>query len=160
MSALKEQLGETIVGALVAAVAIGFLVFALNRADALQAGGAGFYDVTARFQRVDGLASGADVRLSGVKIGSVKSVGLDKQSYLAALTLSIDSDVKIPDDSTVRIATDGLLGGAHVAIEPGGSADMVASGGEILNTQSAVDLITLVTQAMAQGQARQTNEGQ
>ena len=150
-----ERWGETILGAIVAVVAVGFFVFA-----AAQAGKSGVsgdsYDLVARFQRVDGVDVGADVRVSGVKVGVVRSVELDPETYLARLTLSIESGVEVLDESTARIATDGLLGGAYVAIEPAGFEPLTA-GGEIPNTQGSVDLLTLFA-SFAQGQGNTQNE--
>jgi phospholipid/cholesterol/gamma-HCH transport system substrate-binding protein len=143
-----ERWGETILGAAVAAVAISFFVFA--GAQAGQTGSSGGYDLTARFQRVDGVAVGSDVRVSGVKVGAVRSVSLDTDTYLARLTLSIENGVEVLDDSTARIASDGLLGGAYVAIEPAGF-EPLPPGGEIPNTQGSVDLLTLFA-SFAQGQ--------
>lgn len=143
-----ERWGETILGAAVAAVAVGFFAFAAAQAG--QTGGAGGYDLTARFQRVDGVDVGSDVRVSGVKVGVVRAVALDPETYLAELTMAIDGNVQVLDDSTARIASDGLLGGAYVAIEPAG-LDPLPAGGEIPNTQGAVDLLTLFA-SFAQGQ--------
>lgn len=158
MSALKEQAAETILGAIVAFVAIGFLVFAVTRAGAGEA--AGGYPLTARFNRVDGVSVGADVRLSGVKVGTVSAVGIDKTTYLAKLTLSVDPTVKLPDDSSARVASDGLLGGAYVALEPGGSAEMLASGGEIANTTGTVDLLSLLAAAASGAGKSEQKEAQ
>ena len=145
-----ERWGETILGAAVAAVAIGFFVFA-----AAQAGQRGVsvqsYDLVARFQRVDGVGVGSDVRVSGVKVGVVRAVALDPDTYMARLTFSIDRNIVIADDSTARISTDGLLGGAYVAIEPGGAGAPLPPGGEIMYTQGAVDLLTVLA-SFAQGQ--------
>lgn len=148
MSINFERWGETILGAVVAVVAVGFFVFAAAQAGQARTGTG--YDLTARFQRVDGIAVGSDVRVSGVKVGVVRAVALDPATYLAQLTLSIDNGVQVLDDSTARIASDGLLGGAYVAIEPAGMDPLVA-GGEIPNTQGAVDLLTLFA-SFAQGQ--------
>jgi len=145
MNAFKEQAAETILGAIVAAAAIGFLTFAVTRAGAGEASGG--YPLTARFNRVDGVNVGADVRLSGVKVGTVSAVAIDQTTYLAKLTLSVSPTVKLPDDSTARVASDGLLGGGYVALEPGGSPDMLASGGEIVNTTGTVDLLSLLAAA-------------
>jgi phospholipid/cholesterol/gamma-HCH transport system substrate-binding protein len=142
-----ERWGETILGAIVAAVAVGFFAFAAAQAG--QTGGAGGYELHASFQRVDGVGIGSDVRISGVKVGVVRTVALDPDTFNAVLTLAIDHDVHVLDDSTARIATDGLLGGGYVAIEPAG-ADALAAGGEIVNTQGSVDLLTLFAN-MAQG---------
>lgn len=150
----SERWGETLLGAAVTLVAVGFFVFAAAQAGQTR-GGAG-YDLTARFQRVDGVATGSDVRVSGVKVGVVRTVDLDPETYLARLTLTIDEGVQILDDSTARIATDGLLGGAYVAIEPAG-LDPLAAGGEIPNTQGSVDLLTLFA-SFAQGSPSQTEE--
>lgn len=149
-----ERWGETLLGAAVTIVAIGFFAFAAAQAG--QTGGGGGYELTARFQRVDGVAVGSDVRVSGVKVGVVRAVDLDTDTYLARLTLSIENGVDVLDDSTARIATDGLLGGAYVAIEPAGF-DALPAGGEIPNTQGAVDLLTLFA-SFAQSQDQDASE--
>lgn len=149
-----ERWGETLLGAAVAIIAIGFFVFAAAQAGQ-NAGGAG-YELSARFQRVDGVAVGSDVRISGVKVGVVRSVSLDPETYSARLVFTLDRAVRVPSDSTARIASDGLLGGAYVAIEPAG-LDLLAPGGEIPNTQGAVDLLTLFA-SFAQGQGQSHNE--
>src|SRR5262245_63615394 len=122
-----ERWGETILGAVVAIVAVSFFVFAAAQSGQASTGAG--YDLIARFQRVDGIAVGSDVRVSGVKVGVVKSVGLDPDTFLAKLDFAIDPAVQVPDDSIARIASDGLLGGAYVAIEPG-SGDALAAGSE------------------------------
>lgn len=142
-----ERWGETILGAAVAVVAVGFFVFA--GAQAGQTGASGGYELIGRFQRVDGIAVGSDVRVSGVKVGVVRSVELDPDTYMALLTLNIAEGVQVLDDSTARVASDGLLGGAYIAIEPAGM-DALAAGAEIPNTQGAVDLLTLFA-SFAQG---------
>lgn len=151
-----ERWGETIVGAAVAAVAIGFFVFAAAQAG--QSTGGRGYDLTARFQNVSGIAVGSDVRVSGVKVGVVKAVGLDPATYMATLTLTLNDGVEVLDESTARVMSDGLLGGAYVAIEPTGM-DVLQPGAEIPNTQSAVDLLTLFASfASQQGSSQQTEE--
>lgn len=143
-----ERWGETILGAIVAVVAVGFFLFAAAQAGQTSSGRG--YDLTARFQRVDGVAVGSDVRVSGVKVGVVRSVELDPETYMARLTLNVAESVQVLDDSTARVATDGLLGGAYVAIEPAGF-EPLPPGGEIPNTQGSVDLLTLFA-SFAQGQ--------
>jgi phospholipid/cholesterol/gamma-HCH transport system substrate-binding protein len=135
-----ERWGETSLGAIVAVVAVGFFAFAAAQAG--QNGGAGGYELRASFQRVDGVGVGSDVRISGVKVGVVRTVALDPNNFNAVLMLGINNGVQVLDDSTARIATDGLLGGGYVAIEPAGM-DALADGGEIPNTQGSVDLLTL-----------------
>ncbi|MFZ4601071.1 MAG: outer membrane lipid asymmetry maintenance protein MlaD [Caulobacterales bacterium] len=153
--AAREDAAETLVGAIVALVAIGFLAFALARAGAGEASGG--YRLVASFDRVDGVAIGSDVRMSGVKVGTVSSVALDAADYRAKLTIAVDPAIKVPMDSTAKIATDGLLGGAFVSIEPGGAADMLPAGGQFENTQGSVDLITLFAGIAGGGAQKQTN---
>lgn len=150
-----DRWGETILGAIVAVVAIGFFAFAAAQAGNTSGGNG--YDLSARFQRVDGIAVGSDVRVSGVKVGIVRQVALDPETYMARLTMAIDPEVQVLDDSTARIASDGLLGGAYVAIEPAG-LDPLPAGGEIVNTQGAVDLLTLFASFAQQGQNQSQNE--
>ena len=153
---MNERMAETILGAIVAAIAIGFFVFA--SAQAKQGGvAAGGVDYTARFQRVDGISVGSDVRVSGVKVGVVKAVALDPSTYMAKLTLSVASDVHVLDDSVARIASDGLLGGAYVAIEPTGM-NPLPPGGEIVNTQGSVDLLTLLASAVGNASGGSKNQ--
>jgi phospholipid/cholesterol/gamma-HCH transport system substrate-binding protein len=132
--------GETILGAIVVIVAVGF--FAYASAQAGQNGNRPGYDLSALFNRVDGITVGSDVRVSGVKVGVVKAIALDADTYQARLTFTIDTAVKVNDQSTARIQSDGLLGGAYVSIEPGGLTPIPA-GGMIENTQGTVDLLSL-----------------
>lgn len=136
---------ETLIGAVVIAIAVAFFVFAYSSTGAGPISG---YDVTAKFNRADGINVGTDVRLSGIKVGTVSRLALDPMTYNAVLTLSLESNVKLPDDSSVRITSDGLLGNQYVSIEPGGSQTPIAAGGEIENTQGSIDLIGLLSKAM------------
>ena len=94
--------------------------------------------------RVDGLATGTDVRLSGIKIGAVSALTLDPKTYLVTLHMNIRSDIQIPDDSSLMVTSTGLLGGSYLSISPGGSEKMIAAGGAITNVQGSVDLMGLV----------------
>jgi len=148
-----ERWGETILGAAVAVVAVGFFAFAAAQAGQNTTGGG--YDLRASFQRIDGVGVGSDVRISGVKVGVVRSVTLDPATYNAVMTLSVNNGIEVLDDSTARIATDGLLGGGYVSVEPAGM-DPLPAGGEIPNTQGSVDLLTLFAN-MAQGSGNSGN---
>ena len=106
--------------------------------------GVGGYELTAKFGDAGGLAPGAKVSVSGVKVGTVSSITLDGKSYLAVAHLAIGGGVKLPSDSTAKITSDGLLGGQHVVITPGGAEDNLKAGDEIANTQGAVDLFGLI----------------
>ena len=141
-----QEIAETGMGAVVLIVAGAFFVYALS------AGGKGMassgYQVSAKFGQVGALEPGADVRVAGVKVGTVSDVSLDPKTFLAVAKFNLDSSVKLPSDSTAKITSDSLLGGQHVAIEPGGAPDDLKPGGEIQNTQGAVDLFSLVGQVL------------
>jgi len=139
----KEQWAETAVGAVVIAAAAGFLAYSLTVGG--QGGGHG-YRVQAKFGQVGALAPGAVVSVAGVKVGTVSSISLDPKTYLAVVKLDLDVKTPLPADSVAKITSDGLLGGQHVTIEPGGSSDSLKAGSEIENTQGAVDLFGLVGQ--------------
>ncbi len=142
---MTERIAETILGAIVAAIAIGFFVFAAAQAGQGAAAGGGA-DYIANFQRVDGVNVGSDVRISGVKVGVVKAIALNPDTYQARVTLNVQGDVTLLDQTTARVASDGLLGGAYIGLEPAG-LDPLPPGGEIFNTQGSVDLLTLLTSA-------------
>jgi phospholipid/cholesterol/gamma-HCH transport system substrate-binding protein len=144
-----ECWGETLLGAAVVAVAVGFFAFAAAQAG--QTATRGGYELSGRFQRVNGVNEGSDVRLSGVKVGVVRSVSLDPGTYDAVLVMTIDNGVRVPDDSTASIASDGLLGGAYVNIEPAG-IEPLAAGAEIPNTRGSIDLLTLFASFAQSGQ--------
>lgn len=145
---MRQNLVETLIGAVVLLVAIGFVAYGY----ALSGGGRGgdMYEVAAQFPRVNGVGIGSDVRLAGIKIGAVRSLELNPETYQARLTLLIRNEVRLPDDSSIKITSDGLLGDAYLSIAPGGSPDYLAAGDEIAFTQGAVDLIGLVGQALFQ----------
>lgn len=147
---------EVLAGALVLVVTGSFLAYALTNS-----GRGGFagpaLTLTAKFDRIDGLAPGADVRVAGVKVGSVVDQRIDPQTFLAVLTLRIDSSLRMPSDSSAEIASEGLLGGRFVSLVPGGSDRILAEGGEITITQSAISLESLLGRfifSMTEGQPR------
>lgn len=129
-------------GVVVLALAAGFLTYSLS------VGGVhmkrGEYEISAKFGEAGSLSPGAAVSVAGVKVGTVSQITLEPKTYLAIAKLSIDPTVKLPADSTAKITSDGILGGAHIAIAPGASLDDLKPGGEIENTQGAVDLFGLI----------------
>ncbi|MBY8975779.1 outer membrane lipid asymmetry maintenance protein MlaD [Rhodobacteraceae bacterium NNCM2] len=133
---------EALIGGIVLAAAGGFLVYAANTAEIT--GGGGGYQLIAKFRKAEGLSPGGDVRISGVKVGSVSSMVLDPNSYRAVVTLSINQNVKIPEESAALITSSSLLGDNYIAIQPGGSDFMLEPGSEIEITQDSVNLMDLV----------------
>ncbi|MBI1261566.1 MAG: outer membrane lipid asymmetry maintenance protein MlaD [Rhizobiales bacterium] len=142
---MQNSLVETLIGAIVVVVAGVFLFYGYSTAGIHNTGG---YVVTAEFDRVDGLANGSDVRMSGIKVGTVVSQKLDQETYKAVLAIDLDSNVKIPDDSSAKITSESLLGGNYVSIAPGGSETPLENGSEIMFTQGSVDLMSLIGQAV------------
>lgn len=142
---MQSNLVETLIGTIVVAVAALFLFYGYTSSGMRGASG---YKVTAAFSGVDGLANGSDVRLSGIKIGTVVSQQLNSETYQAVITMDLARDIKIPDDTSAKIASDGLLGGSYVSLTPGGSPDYLSEGGEIMFTQGSVDLMGLIGQAV------------
>ena len=140
---MNRNLIETVMGAVVLVVAALFVVFAYSKAEV---GAVEGYEIQAKFDRVDGILAGSDVRMSGIKIGTVTESSLDPKTYFAEVKMNIRSDVKIPDDTSIAVSTDGLLGDKFLALSPGGSDDMLEPGGEITTTQGSIDLMSLVGQ--------------
>jgi phospholipid/cholesterol/gamma-HCH transport system substrate-binding protein len=142
---MQNSIVETLIGAAVIAVAVLFFFFAYSSTGSGPISG---YEVSAKFNRADGVNVGTDVRMSGIKIGTVSKLGLDPKTYNAVVTLSLENSVKLPDDSSVRITSDGLLGNQYLSVEPGGSQSPIKPGGEIENTQGAIDLMGLLGKVM------------
>ncbi|WP_121061509.1 outer membrane lipid asymmetry maintenance protein MlaD [Chachezhania antarctica] len=133
---------EIAVGGVVLAAAIGFAVYAGQAAGLSRSGDS--YELKASFRSVEGISVGTDVRLAGVKIGSISNLDLDPQTYRAMATLTVSQDIQVPDDSAAVISSEGLLGGNFVEISPGGSLDYFDPGGEFTDTQGSVSLISLL----------------
>lgn len=139
---------ETLIGAAVVAVAAVFFYYGWNTTGS---GAVAGYEVVARFDRVDGITAGTDVRMSGIKIGTVTSQELDQKTYRALVRMNIRDEIKIPEDSSIKVATEGLLGGTYLAVAPGGSDTMLLAGGEFETTQGSIDLVGLLGKAMFSG---------
>ncbi len=129
---MRKPVIESIMGAVVLLVAAYFLVFAYTSAHQRQVDG---YHLKANFLKVGGLRVGSDVRISGIKVGSVIDQRLDQQTYEAALTLSIRPDIRLPVDTVASIATQGLMGDKYIRLEPGTMSERLEDGGEISNTR-------------------------
>ena len=139
---MRENASEVIVGAVVLAVAAGFLAYAAQ-ATGFGRGG-GDFTLTASFRSIEGVTVGTDVKLAGVKIGTVTATSLNPATYRADTVFSLDRAVPVPDDSTAVVASEGLLGGNFIELVPGGSLTNFADGAEIVDTQGAVSLLDLL----------------
>ena len=142
---MGRSLVETVMGAVVLLIAGFFLVFAYNSSDLRPVQG---YPVLAKFNAVDGLEDGSDVRMGGVKIGSVIDARIDPEDYRAVVTMSIVSELKLPVDTRASISSDGLLGGKYVELKPGNAKDTIPTGGEIERTDDVVNIEALLSKAI------------
>ncbi len=102
------------------------------------------YHLIAKFDNADGIANGSDVKISGVKVGTVESQSLDEKTFRAELKISLPNNIILPSDSSVKISSEGLLGSKYLAITPGGDDQNLKDGEEIQFTQSTVNFEELL----------------
>lgn len=139
---MNKNLFEIIIGSLVLIIAIYFISFAVKKSEVnIQDS----YLLNAKFDNAQGIVAGSDIRVSGVKIGSVVDLKLDNHTYQAEVVLSIYDDIKLPGDSSAKIVSDGLLGNKHISIEPGAEEENLKNGNKIEFTQSSVNLEELLS---------------
>ncbi len=142
---------ETVLGAVVLLVAGLFLYFAFNSANLRQVKG---YKVEAIFQRADGLKTGSDVMVNGIKVGSVQGQDLiteaGRDQYYVRVALSIDPRVLLPVDTIATIANESLLGGRYLSLEVGVEEDIIRTDGtgRITRTQPPMRLDDLIGKFM------------
>jgi phospholipid/cholesterol/gamma-HCH transport system substrate-binding protein len=141
---MKRNMIETVLGAVVLTVAVLFFVYGTGKANVGDVSNG--YSVRAQFTDIGALNEGDDVKIGGVKIGSVEKVGLDPVLYNADVTLNIRDDVELPYDTSARITSEGLLGGTYLALDVGGDTEMLEEGDMIAITQSAQNLEQLLGQ--------------
>lgn len=138
---MKRNIIETVLGAIVLLVAAAFLMYSTS---ATKAGAIEGYTVNVKFNEIGGLKTGSDVRVGGVKIGTVKNIGLDPATYQADVTLSVKEDIKLPDDTAARVSSESIMGGTYLALDPGGSEENLRPGGTIRFAQDAQNLESLL----------------
>ncbi|WYK04095.1 outer membrane lipid asymmetry maintenance protein MlaD [Cereibacter sphaeroides f. sp. denitrificans] len=153
---MAENRSELLAGAAVLAAAIGFVIYAGQVAGITRDSGS--YPLKASFRSVDGISVGTDVRLAGVKVGSVTGLALNPQTYFADATISVKQGIELPTDSAILISSEGLLGGNYVELVPGGALETLAAGEEIEDTQGSVSLISLLMKFVGSG-AEDTMKG-
>lgn len=124
---------ETVLGGVVLIVAGVFLFFAFNVAQVKAVSG---YEIKAHFLKIGGLAKGSDVRINGIKIGTVLDRVLDPQTFEAVVIMSIRPDVKLPKDTVATIGSEGILGGKYVRLKPGQAAETLPEGGRIAKVEN------------------------
>lgn len=129
---MKRSVVETLLGSLVIVVAAGFLIFALQ---ATEVGAVDGFNLKARFLKVGGLEVGSDVRISGVKVGTVTDRVLDTDSFEAVVLFTVSANVRLPVDTQAVVTSEGLLGNKYLRLIPGSASDVVTDGGEIAQTR-------------------------
>jgi phospholipid/cholesterol/gamma-HCH transport system substrate-binding protein len=142
---MRHNILETIMGAIVIMVAVVFLTFAYSKGNTAKEGS---YIVKAQFDRIDGIKVGSDVRLSGVQIGNVTNLTIDSKLFLADVTMGLNPQYPLPDDSSAEIVSDGLLGSKYVSIVPGGSTKDIPNGGTVKHTQASISIESLIGKLM------------
>ena len=137
----RHGVAETLTGAFVLVVALGFLVYAVAHSGRTAGSG---YSLLARFDHIDGLSVGGDVKIAGVKVGSVTDERIDPKTFNAVVTMSVRDDIQLPKDSAAAITSESLLGGKYISVSPGGDETLLKPGQTITITQSSVSLEELL----------------
>ncbi|MCB1378041.1 MAG: outer membrane lipid asymmetry maintenance protein MlaD [Alphaproteobacteria bacterium] len=143
---MKNSMVETLIGAAVIVIAAVFFLFAYKSSG--QGRTAGGFSVMAEFDNAEGVNVGSDVRMAGVKVGTVLAMTLNAETYQASITMAIDPKLALTEDATAKVTAEGLLGSKFISLEQGGAEEKIANGGVISNTQGAVDIWSLISQAM------------
>lgn len=137
----RRNVAEVLTGAAVLLVAAGFLAYAVAHSGRSATGG---YQLYARFDHIDGLNVGGDVRLAGVKVGTINSETLDPKTFQAVVGFTVRDKVELPKDTAAIITSESLLGGKYLSLSPGGEEAMLHPGQTITITEGSVSLEDLL----------------
>ena len=140
---MQSQFVEALIGTLVLVLAGYILWFGYTKADTQVSDG---YKVSGFFTKVDGINKGSDVKMSGIKVGTVSDLEIDPKSFMAKVMIQLPTSLKVPLDSSLAVVSDGLLGGKYLAITPGGDETNLKDGDVIEHTQSSINLESLIGQ--------------
>ncbi|AIK96140.1 outer membrane lipid asymmetry maintenance protein MlaD [Candidatus Odyssella acanthamoebae] len=138
---MRANVVEAITGAVVLAIASGFFYYAYTASGTKVVNG---YNLYAKFDRIDGLVEGNDIKLSGVKIGDIQHISIDPKTFLARVDMNVDSSIILPEDTSAQIVSESLMGGKYIALVPGGSDVNLAPGDQVTYTQSSISLEGLI----------------
>ena len=139
---MAQNVMETIIGTLVIVVAVTFFYSAYKTTEIAQFKGG--YNLTAKFNRADGLNLGSDVKIGGIKIGKVTSQDIDNKSFQAVVTLNIQKDINLPSDTSAAIVSSGLIGEKYVNLTPGSDDSYLKNNSTIEYTQSSINFEDLL----------------
>ena len=148
---------ELLVGLFVVAGMAALFFLAMQASNLAEFGDSEGYRVIARFENSGGLKVRSPVTIAGVRVGRVRSVSIDRDTFQAVVEMVIDSSIKLPMDTSASIYTEGLLGEQFVSLEPGAEDEYLKDGGEIELTQSALVLEEIIGQFLF-SKAQETNK--
>lgn len=133
---MKRETFQILVGAAVLLVVplLGFIFFSGDSRTKSTQG----YELTASYNRVDGVSVGTSVVLAGVHVGKVTKLEFDAEEFQAILTFTIRNEIQLPEDTAALIVSDGLLGGKYIKLGVGGAEEMLQPGGSFEYVQDAV----------------------
>jgi phospholipid/cholesterol/gamma-HCH transport system substrate-binding protein len=137
----RHGVAETLTGGLVLVIALAFLAYAVAHSGRTAGSG---YTLNARFDHIDGLAVGGDVRIAGVKVGTVTDEQIDPKTFSAIVSLTVRDDIRLPKDTGASIVSESLLGGKYISLSPGGDETDLKPNQTITVTQSSVSLEELL----------------
>lgn len=123
-------------------VCVGYLTVHLGKVDWI---GDDHYTVYARFESISGLKPGAAVEMAGVQVGEIEAISLDPERQVAKTKLKIQKGIVLTDDVIASVKTAGLIGDKYIMLSPGGSDRILREGDLITETESAVDLESLIS---------------
>jgi phospholipid/cholesterol/gamma-HCH transport system substrate-binding protein len=155
---MKRSMIETLLGAVVLLLAGFFVVTAYQSSTIASSDG---YMLRATFDKIDGVGVGTDVKISGIKVGSITSLHLDPETYLATIEIIINDVYRLPTDTVAVVQSEGLLGGSYLSLVPGGNEEMLAPGAAIQYTQAPTSLTDLIGRFVfsATGQGKSSATG-
>jgi phospholipid/cholesterol/gamma-HCH transport system substrate-binding protein len=139
---MRERNFETFIGFVVLLIAGWFVVYAMQLTNNSVA--EDNYSLEADFQDIDGLTTGSDVKISGIKVGYVNSITLEPDTYFARVHIAVNNGVLVPRDSRVSVVSSGLIGGKYIRITPGSSDDFLKNKEKIKFTQSSLSIEDLI----------------
>lgn len=145
---MSKRVVETLVGAGMLLFGVAFVAFAFRGSSPDADNG---YRVVAVFNDASGLVPGTDIRIAGVKIGSVVDKQFDAEAFEAIVTFVVDDRIKLPIDSEALIEPDGLLGGSFVLVKPGSEPSHIPPGGRFTATRGAVNVIDIIGEYIFDG---------
>lgn len=150
MQGLKQNTLEFLVGTAVLVIAGIFFAYAYTHSGSDHSNQTTY---NASFDRIDGLVVGADVRMSGVKVGTIVKLDIEPTTYMATVSFTVNNAIKLPADTSAEVISDGLLGGKYLAVVPGGDETYLEAGSSIVHTQSSVNLEAMIGQLIFSNKA-------